>query len=334
MSRQVIVNVHSTQKYHETGYGSISKAVPGGKDMTAEEVAAYTKKLRDEQNAENADYKRRKASGEAIPVRYFKRVTSAAPGAQHAGRDSGLAAVADTGAIVQPVIVQPIVAPFTGARPEVAAQVNRTPFELRLDPGTGNTMYVIGSTKRGKSTAIMKIYDRYYADKKIVSILWTESPQIALYRRHENLIVAGINAWDRDADAIVQTQHKIQTKTKNAYRFLNILDDVPHVRGSQTIEKMFMIYRNSKMSCIVSMQATKQLMKCCRGNASNVLLFGANDDESIEAIIRCYLMGYLKSIGVKDISDQINWYKAATADHAFIYLHPNDGSVSFHRFQL
>ena len=132
----------------------------------------------------------------------------------------------------------------------------------------------------------------------------------------------------------MQTQHKIQTKTKNAYRFLNILDDVPHVRGSKVIEKMFMIYRNSKMSCIVSMQATKQLMKNCRGNASNVLLFGANDDESIEAIIKCYLMGYLKSIGIRDISDQINWYKAATADHAFIYLHPGDGSVSFHRFQL
>lgn len=206
----------------------------------------------------------------------------------------------------------------------------RTPFNLQLDEGTGNTVFLVGSSKQGKSTLLMHIYDKYYArEKDLISILWTANPHIPLYKHHDKLIVSGV--WNKDAEEVIQEEKKIQTKTKNKYQFLNMFDDVINVRNNALMDNLVMTYRNAKMSSIISLQYSNLMSKCCRANVNGICAFGFNTDEAILVIIKTFLSGFLRKLGVRDETDQINFYREATKDHSFIYIQPSAGIISFHR---
>lgn len=308
------IRVYSAQKYAETGNGTLPAAFDARDPEVETKIAAFRQKVKDD----NAEYKRRKKNGEIIEPKWRK--PSSDPADTNSPRQRTPIADQQLPQSIDPASDQPLFHSVI------------TKFELKLDGRTGNTMYVIGSSKRGKSTAIMKIYDKYYADTKSISILWTVNPQAGVYRKHRKLIVA--DKFDKESEQLIQDQQRIQKRTKNEYKFLNIFDDILHVRGSKLMENLIMTYRNSNISSIISMQYSNQLQKNCRANVNNVLLFGMNTDEGIEVVIRTYLTGYLKRIGITKMPDQVNWYHKMTADHAFIYVKPADNLVSFHRFDL
>lgn len=207
-----------------------------------------------------------------------------------------------------------------------------TPFKLKLDPGTGNTTFLMGSSKQGKSTAMMHIYDEYYADENFISILWTNSPQIPLYKKPKLL---RSNTWGKKSETIIKSMRHINQKTKNKYKFLNMMDDLIEIKGSTLINDLVLTYRNSNISSIISLQYSNLFSKSSRANANNVVLFGFNTDEAIEVVIRSFLNGYLSGkLGIKSIPDQINWYKKMTSDHKFIYVKPAGNHVSFHKLNI
>ena len=315
--RTISVRLYSAEKNAVTGNGYTNAMVAGSATMSDDERAAAVAELKRVQKEANRAYR---DSGRGLIAKAARLGTGAA-------EPQPIPARLDTNAPAEPVPVgsQPV-------EPALAPGPIRTPFELKLDAGTGNTTYLIGASKQGKSTMLMRLYDTYYAPRKIVSILWTANPQIAIYRRRHNLIVA--DGWGKAQEAIVLEQHRIQKRTKNEYRFLNMFDDLVHLRDSPVMADLILTYRNSKMSTIVSMQYSKLLQRSARANVNNVLLFGQNTDENIEGVINVYLRGYLRGLGIRLIPDQINWYKAATADHAFIYVRPADSTVSFHRLQI
>ena len=310
--------MYSVQKNKEVGNGNITKAVklePGWEENVAADKAA--------QVAENLDYKRKLAANEPVEKKFFKR------------GDTGSEFPNKLNSKGEPRIIPTSVRPELLASREISvAPIERSNFHLRLTPHTGNTLYVLGSSKRGKSTAIMKIYDDYFggADRNYVSILWSVNPQISAYKGHSKLIKA---SWNKQTTMeIVKAQQLIQKKTRNEYKFLNIFDDVLHVRGEETMENLIMTYRNSKISSIIAMQYTNQLQKNCRANVNGILLFGFNSDEAIEVVIKCFLKGHLHSLGIIKVPDMINWYKRATEDHGFIYVIPETAEVSLHKFRL
>lgn len=332
-------SIYSAQKNTETGRGTITKRVKM-EEGWEEEI----KRIKKEQEDENEDYKRRKKAGETIPAKFKRRVVIGVPEtaveAINVDPDTKKKQVIlkqDT--VLQPVVPRPERRELQASR--LAAELSpeeinrqRTTFHLRLTPHTGNTLYVLGSSKRGKSTAIMKIYDDYFggADRNYISVLWSVNPQTGAYKGHSKLIKA---MWNRvETPQIIKIEQNIQRKTQNEYKFLNIFDDVLHVRGDETIENLIMTYRNSKISTIMAMQYTNQLQKNCRANVNGVLLFGFNTDESIEVVIKCYLKGYLHSKGIIKLPDMINWYKRVTDDHGFIYIIPETGEITLHKFRM
>lgn len=311
--RTISVRLYSAEKNAVTGNGYTNAMVAGSATMSDDERAAAVAELKRAQKEANRAYR---DSGRGLIAKAARLGTDAAPAEP---------VLAQPTEPVPPAVAEPV-------PPALAPGPIRTPFELKLDAGTGNTTYLIGASKQGKSTMLMRLYDTYYAPRKIISILWTANPQIAIYRKHANLIVA--DGWGKAQEAIVLEQHRIQKRTKNEYRFLNMFDDLVHLRDSPVMADLILTYRNSKMSTIVSMQYSKLLQRSARANVNNVLLFGQNTDENIEGVINVYLRGYLRGLGIRLIPDQINWYKAATADHAFIYVRPADSTVSFHRLQI
>lgn len=329
-STRKFISLYSAQKNYEMGNGRHSVSLKADDPELEDRI----KELKDKQRQENIEWKEKMHKKEPIERKYQPREYRNADGnpvdpPAHV-RVKELKSRENSGAFgeVDPM-TQRILVPKT---------FDKTPFKLLLDKGTGNTTFILGSSKMGKSTALMKVYDKYYKlnsagdDSGFISTLWTCNPQIQLYKKHKNLLVAG--CWNKNGEEIIKQQKKIQTGTNNKYKFLNIFDDVISVRNNVLLDNLILTYRNSKMSSIISLQYSNLMSKCSRANCNNIMAFGFNTDESIEVVIKTFLSGYLKQNGIIKLPDQINWYKMVTANHSFIYIKPADGVVSFHRFNL
>jgi len=341
MSVRKYVRIYSAQKNRETGGQNpyISMSVRADDPEGEQKI----KDAKAKQAIENREWKE-KIMKEGGPPRIQRRRFSAKNPLKDNIVDDEITVpeIVITAPPEEKKISEPIPIPKAGDRshpkwishPPEPVPIKREPFHLHLQGHTGNTTYVLGSSKRGKSTVMMHIYDNYYSgsDKKFISMLWAQNPQIGLYKNHSKLIVGNWHA--KGGEDIIKKQHTIQRKTGNEYKFLNIFDDILDTRNSKLINSLIMTYRNSKMSTIIAMQYCNLLSKANRTNVNNVLLFGFNADEAIEVVIKCYLQGYLKKIGIIKMPDMINWYKSATDDHGFIYIQPEADLYSFHRIRV
>lgn len=306
------VQLYDAQKNRETGNGYHTKNL-----KTHDNIKDEIKKLREEQKLKNMEYKkanpkrRQNSLLQSIPLILEENVAHSLPSSNFSETEE--------------LIVSPEVEPIKN-------EPQRTPFKLLLDSGTGNTIFILGSSKMGKSTLLLKIYDEYYSGSEYVSILWAGNPQIDIYKKHKNLIVSGV--WDKRGEKIISSQKKIQIGTKNKYQFCNMFDDVLDMRNSDLLKNLLLSYRNSKISSIISLQYPSLLQKSARANVNNVICFNFISDEAIIVVLKIYFIGYLAKLGIKSLGDQISWYKEMTKDHSFIYLKPAEGHVSFHKLSI
>lgn len=201
-------------------------------------------------------------------------------------------------------------------------------IDLKLDPKTGNTTCILGSSKRGKSTLLMYLFKKYYNKKSFINLLFSVNAHIKLYK-NPNLI-----KFCEFEEQIIKDQLAIQRGTNNEYKFCNIFDDMITLK-KETINNLVLTYRNSNISTIISMQYGFLLSKMIRANANNFILFGFNSDEAIEDIIKLFLRSWFKrEFKVSSMEDMINIYKNITNNHGFIYIHPQTDSISIHRLQI
>jgi hypothetical protein len=193
---------------------------------------------------------------------------------------------------------------------------------LKLDPKTGNSTVIFGSSKSGKSTTLMYLYHKYYV--KTISVLFTESPQIKLYRAGKLLIANDFYP------KIVTDMHKINKRCKNKYEFTCLLDDIVTAKHNDTLRKMVLVLRNSKISSVVSLQDCKLLSKANRGSVNNYIFMHFNTPEIIEEVIRMFLMTHLPG----PMEAKIRTYQMLTSNHGMIYYNPRDDKVTYHRLVL
>lgn len=344
--KYIIIKCYDKERYRTTKNGTVSKSFRTDDPDLEGKVAAFKQEVK----TRNEEFTRKLKAGEIIPVRRIpayqlavEMITSNVNNANNANNAQVIANNANNehgvgGALKSPEdknsdnVYEQMVANIRVKSP-IPTTADRTKFELKLDPHTGNTIFLIGATKAGKSTALMKIYDKYYAgDPNLISVLWTKNPQISLYRGHKRLLKCGV--WNSESEQLIRMEKRIQTRTHNEYKFLNMFDDILNLRNNQLLDDMIMTYRNSKMSSVISIQYSNKLDKCSRANMSNVLAFNLNTDEAIEVTIKTFLLGYTRRIGLKTMEDKINWYKSMTRDHGFIYIKPAEDHVSFHKFNL
>lgn len=211
----------------------------------------------------------------------------------------------------------------------------QTEFELVLDEGTGNTTFILGSSKMGKSTLLMHIFDDYYSDRDNIVTLFSINSHIKLYGKRERLLRFPSNYKDSPAyiTKYVNTEKRINSKTKNLYSFVNMYDDMIDSRYSKSLLNSIITYRNSNLSTVICLQYSNLLAKSCRSNVNNVIMFGLNTDEAIKQAVDCYLKSTFKQMGIP-VSDHIEFYKKLTSNHQFIYYRPATGDVSFHKLKL
>lgn len=303
------VILYSCKRFHETGAGTYSKSINIPPGSTDEEINEILKKVKEEQKKENEEYRKNKKMED-----YNKLVSNAAEQVEDDSRR--------------------VVSNSLRRRIENSKEIKRP--SLILDKGTGNTLFIVGSSKAGKSYALIKVYEEYYEPlaSKTISILFTDSPQSPHYKdlRKKGLIVCPEGGFNDDAKSLITRIKAIQTKLDNPVNFLLMFDDVLNLRYSDIIQKALLVYRNSNISTIISIQYPNLLNKSMRANINNIFLFRFNSDETIEVAIKAFCGSYEPFISLTSMEQKIKKYKELTMDHQFVYVNPATASIEFCKY--
>ena len=201
-------------------------------------------------------------------------------------------------------------------------------IKIKLDRNTGNTIVIIGSSKSGKSTLMMRIFEKYFNKKKNINTLFSNNAHISIFKGRKDLIKS--DNFREKGEKYIKLQKYINSKCKNKYNFINYFDDILEMRYNKILNALIYTYRNSNMSSIINIQYDKLLNKGMRGNINNLFFMSLNTDEAVEAVIRSFLKSAFLKLGIKTMNDMIEFYKKQTLDHGFIYLHPATQTITFH----
>lgn len=196
-------------------------------------------------------------------------------------------------------------------------------FEVEMpEQKTGGVSFgLIASTRAGKTTLLKHILDEYFS--KHITVLMSNSIHASIYDDIKDCIPSPVYS-----PRIIKEGYEINRKTHNHYPFLYILDDVVDKKFDKELLKLLTIYRNSGLSCVISVQNPILLNSASRGNINFVCLGKLNSDESVEKVIRMYLMSYLNG----SITEKIRMYKELTDRHHFIMINNLSGEV--YRFKI
>lgn len=189
-------------------------------------------------------------------------------------------------------------------------------FDLELPDNGGVSICFLGSTRSGKTTFLKHVIDEYFG--KHFKFLMSNSLHAPIYKDIKDTVKSPIYI-----PSIIKEGYIINKETKNHYDFLYVLDDVVTAKFDKELLKLLAIYRNSNLSCIISIQSPTMLNTATRGNLNFVLLGRMNSDESIEKVIRMYLSSYIPG----KMPEKIRRYRELVEGHHWIVVDNLNGDI-------
>jgi len=188
----------------------------------------------------------------------------------------------------------------------------------------GCSFLLCGSTRSGKTTLMNFIYDRWF--KKHITTVMSNSLNSDAYDYVKRFAVLS----DLYHPELIKEMYCINHSTKNCYEFFIILDDLTHVKNDKEYLRLLTIYRNSRISCLVSSQGISMFNKTARGNINNVFLGRLNSDAEVEKVIKEYLLSYFPKD--MNMAQKITYYREMTDNHWWFVI--NQVSGQFFRTKL
>lgn len=191
----------------------------------------------------------------------------------------------------------------------------------------GSSSLICGSSKRGKTHLLLKIWERYYKDKKdLICILISPSCNIPLYDIMTKHKVIKFNRYDKQVDAVIKSIFKIQNITSQAYKFVFLIDDCVSSRYSETLNALFLYARNLLVSVVCCIQRETLISRSSRSSANNIIAFGINTEQCIKGILESFFKNELSKIsGIKKMDGLIDEFLRLTSmggGHAFLVYIP------------
>lgn len=207
-----------------------------------------------------------------------------------------------------------------------------TGVDLDIDKGTGSSIVIFGASKRGKTTLMMYLYDKYFTNKKKINTLFSGNPQLKIYDNDPNLIVG--YGFNQQSAKYIKLQQYINVKTKNQYEFTDLFDDIIDQKYSKTLNNLVLTYRNSNITSIMCLQYVCMLSKQNRSSVNHTFVFGANSGEDVEVILKLILKPYLVELGLCHYNEMMQFYHEVTRDHGFIYINNIKNTMTCHRLDI
>jgi hypothetical protein len=210
--------------------------------------------------------------------------------------------------------------PDVSLYPNITDDWSLDSFTNLLNPNTGNTIALIGSSKSGKTTFLKELYKKTFMPMDFITTLFSASLHADIYKDIPKSVVRASDYYPE----IIFDAYKINKKTDNHYKFLFMLDDIVDQKENESLKKCFTIYRNSLISTILSVQDIILFKKTNRNQCNYYYFFKLNSDESITDVVKKFLTSYLPG---KTIESKVNAYRKLTEDHYFLMLNSLDQTI-------
>jgi hypothetical protein len=185
--------------------------------------------------------------------------------------------------------------------------------DLQVPDGKfGFSVMLCGSTRSGKTTMMNFLYNKHF--RKHITTIMSNSLNSDAY----DFIKQSCILSDLYHPEMLKEMYQINHATENHYQFCLILDDLTHVKNDKEYLRLLTIYRNSRISCIVSSQGISMFNKTARGNINFVILGRLNSDAEVEKVVKEYCISYFP----RDINlaEKIAMYRELTDNHWFLVL--------------
>jgi ABC-type multidrug transport system ATPase subunit len=193
--------------------------------------------------------------------------------------------------------------------------------ELPEQKTGGVSFCLLGSTRSGKTTLLKYLLKEYFP--KHLKVLMSNSIHAPIYKEIDDCIKSPLYSH-----CVIKEGYEINRKTNNHYRICYILDDVVDKKNDKELMKLLTIYRNSGLSCVISLQDPILMNTTGRGNVNFVCLGYFNSDEKVEKVIRMYLTSHLTG----KMEDKIREYRKLTENHYWFMVDNISGDV--YRFKI
>lgn len=191
-------------------------------------------------------------------------------------------------------------------------------FKLNIDYTTGSTFLLLGASKVGKTNLMKYIFENYYSDRKdYISILFAANRQSDVYDSVDKKVIK-THIFQAE---LVKSMVKLQRGTNNKYNFLLMFDDiVDHsTKDSETMKKLITSYRNSKISSIISIQASHLVNRSNRGNLNYITFHSFRDDSQIQDVMKEFIGSRPPFKNLK-MDDKVDLYRKLVSDYHFLFL--------------
>jgi len=182
---------------------------------------------------------------------------------------------------------------------------------IDLPTGGGCSFGLIGSTRSGKSTVMIYLFEKYFT--RHIPIMTTGSIQADIYGPLRKACAISPEFFPE----LIKESMMLNQKTKNHYPILHILDDMLDGKNTKALCKLLTIGRNSGLSTIICAQELSILNAIGRTNLNYILCFRLNSDSAIEKVVRNYLRHALPK---GTINEQCHMYKQLTQNHRFFVV--------------
>jgi hypothetical protein len=180
------------------------------------------------------------------------------------------------------------------------------------DRKSGVSMLLMGSTRAGKTTMLNYIYENVF--KHYITVLHTASAHNDVYNKMKKSVACASQYHPE----LINETYRINKKTDNNYEFLHILDDVVDKKNDAELKKLLTIYRNTRISGIITGQSLTIFNSITRGNINYVFLGYLNSDAAVEQAIKSYLTSYFPT--KMRMADKIKAYRELTDDYFWIVI--------------
>jgi len=183
---------------------------------------------------------------------------------------------------------------------------------------SANTKVFLAPSFSGKTTLMVdelnKLTPRELAEYDKI-ILFTESTASAPLKKLDKKVKAKMMIYDRFVPQFVKILKKINTVTKNRYRFLLLLDDCLNLQGGILI-KLILTLRNANISTVISIQYSKLLSRSQRQSIHDYYILNLKL-EDLEYLMSGFLASHFRELferegmASKEIINKLNYKKLA-----------------------
>ena len=190
---------------------------------------------------------------------------------------------------------------------------------------SANTKVFLAPSFSGKTTLMVEELNKLSTkelDKYDKILLFTESTAAAPLKKIDKHVRKKMMIYDRMVPQFIRILKKINTITKNKFRFLLLMDDCLNLKGDILI-KLILTLRNSNISSVISIQYSKLLAKSQRQSIHDYFIINMKE-EDLEYMMSGFLAPHFRDLFEKEglarreVINKMNFKRLA--EHAKIRL--------------